>query len=343
MYNITLIPGDGIGPSIMEAAVQVIEATGVKIEWDTQLAGMAAVDKCANPLPDATLESIKRNRICFKGPLTTPVGGGFRSINVTLRQTFNLYANVRPALSFEGAETAFRNVNLVTIRENTEGLYAGIEHFIKVDEEKIGAESVAIVTRKGSERIIEYAFEYARKAQRKKVTLVHKANILKCTSGLFLEIGRDIAKKYPDIEFDDKIVDACAMRMVMDPSEFDVLVTTNLFGDILSDLAAGLIGGLGLTAGANIGTSAALFEAVHGSAPDIADKGIANPTATIMAGVMMLEHLGEPAAARKIERAVRAVIKCGDRLTPDLKKGSPHGTRDIAAAIIEQIQADNLS
>ena len=292
MYTITLIPGDGIGPSIMEAAVQVIEATGVRIEWDRQLAGMAAVDKCSNPLPDATLESIKRNRLCYKGPLTTPVGGGFRSINVTLRQEFNLYANVRPALSFEGAETAFKNVNMVTIRENTEGLYAGIEHFIKVDEEKIAAESVAIVTRKGSERIIEYAFEYARKAQRKKVTLVHKANILKCTSGLFLEIGRDIAKKYPDIEFDDRIVDACAMRMVMDPSEFDVVVTTNLFGDILSDLAAGLIGGLGLTAGANIGTSAALFEAVHGSAPDIADKGIANPTATIMGGVMMLENLG---------------------------------------------------
>jgi isocitrate dehydrogenase (NAD+) len=339
MYTITLIPGDGIGPSIMEAAVQVIEATGVRIEWDRQLAGMAAVDKCSNPLPDATLESIKRNRLCYKGPLTTPVGGGFRSINVTLRQEFNLYANVRPALSFEGAETAFKNVNMVTIRENTEGLYAGIEHFIKVDEEKIAAESVAIVTRKGSERIIEYAFEYARKAQRKKVTLVHKANILKCTSGLFLEIGRDIAKKYPDIEFDDRIVDACAMRMVMDPSEFDVVVTTNLFGDILSDLAAGLIGGLGLTAGANIGTSAALFEAVHGSAPDIADKGIANPTATIMAGVMMLEHLGEPAAARQIERAVRAVIARGERLTPDLKKGSPYGTGDIAAAIIEQMGA----
>lgn len=339
MYTITLIPGDGIGPSIMEAAVQVIEATGVRVEWDRQLAGMAAVDKCSNPLPDATLESIKRNRLCYKGPLTTPVGGGFRSINVTLRQEFNLYANVRPALSFEGAETAFKNVNMVTIRENTEGLYAGIEHFIKVDEEKIAAESVAIVTRKGSERIIEYAFEYARKAQRKKVTLVHKANILKCTSGLFLEIGRDIAKKYPDIEFDDRIVDACAMRMVMDPSEFDVVVTTNLFGDILSDLAAGLIGGLGLTAGANIGTSAALFEAVHGSAPDIADKGIANPTATIMAGVMMLEHLGEPAAARQIERAVRAVIARGERLTPDLKKGSPYGTRDIAAAIIEQMGA----
>lgn len=341
MYTITLIPGDGIGPAIMEASVQVIEATGVKIEWDRQLAGMAAVDKFANPLPDATLESIKRNRLCYKGPLTTPVGGGFRSINVTLRQEFNLYANVRPALSFEGTETAFKNVNMITVRENTEGLYAGIEHFIKVDEEKIAAESVAIITRKGSERIIEYAFEYARKAQRKKVTLVHKANILKCTSGLFLEIGRDIAKKYPDIEFDDKIVDACAMRMVMNPSEFDVLVTTNLFGDILSDLAAGLIGGLGLTAGANIGTSAALFEAVHGSAPDIADKGIANPTATIMAGAMMLEHLGEVAAARKIERAVRAVIKSGDRVTPDLKKGSPYGTKDIAQAIVEQVLTDD--
>lgn len=340
MHTITLIPGDGIGPAIMEAAVQVIEATGVKIAWDRQLAGMAAVDAFANPLPDATIESIKRNRICFKGPLTTPVGGGFRSINVSLRQAFNLYANVRPALSFEGTATHFKNVNMVTIRENTEGLYAGIEHFINVDEEKIAAESVAVITRKGSERIIEYAFEYARKAQRKKVTLVHKANILKCTSGLFLEIGREIAKKYPDIEFDDKIVDACAMRMVMDPSEFDVIVTTNLFGDILSDLAAGLIGGLGLTAGANIGTSAALFEAVHGSAPDIADKGIANPTATIMAGAMMLEHLGELAAARKIERAVREVIKQGDRVTPDLKKGSPHGTRDIAAAIVERIQAD---
>ncbi len=340
MYTITLIPGDGIGPAIMKAAVQVIEATGVRIEWDEQAAGMAAVDKFGNPLPDATLESIQRNRICFKGPLTTPVGGGFRSINVSLRQAFNLYANVRPALSFEGTATAFKNVNMVTIRENTEGLYAGIEHFIKVDEEKVAAESIAVITRKGSERIIEYAFEYARKAQRKKVTLVHKANILKCTSGLFLDIGREIAKKYPDIEFDDKIVDACAMRMVMDPSEFDVMVTTNLFGDILSDLAAGLIGGLGLTAGANIGTSAALFEAVHGSAPDIADKGIANPTATIMAGAMMLEHLGELSAARKIERAVRDVIKHGDRVTPDLKKGSTHGTQDIAAAIVERILAD---
>jgi isocitrate dehydrogenase (NAD+) len=341
MHTITLIPGDGIGPAIVDAAVKVIEATGVKVEWDPQLAGMAAVEKCANPLPDATLESIRRNRICFKGPLTTPVGGGYRSVNVTLRQAFNLYANVRPAISFEGTATPFKGVNLVTIRENTEGLYAGIEHFIKVDEEKIAAESIAVITRKGSERIIEYAFEYARKAQRRKVTLVHKANILKCTSGLFLEIGREIAKNYPDIEFDDKIVDACSMQMVMKPDAFDVLVTTNLFGDILSDLAAGLIGGLGLTAGANIGTDAALFEAVHGSAPDIADQGIANPTAMILAGAMMLEHIGELAAARKIERAVREVIREGEVLTPDLKKGSSCGTQLMADAIVNRIVKAN--
>lgn len=339
MHQITLIPGDGIGPSIIDATVQVIEATGVKIAWDRQLAGMAAVEKHANPLPDATLESIRRNRLCLKGPLTTPVGGGYRSVNVTLRQAFNLYANVRPAISFEGTDTLFKNVNLVTIRENTEGLYAGIEHFVKVDEEKIAAESTAIITAKGSERILRYAFEYARKAQRKKVTLVHKANILKCTSGLFLEIGREMAKEYPEIEFDDRIVDACCMQLVMKPEIFDVIVTTNLFGDILSDLAAGLIGGLGLTAGANIGTDAALFEAVHGSAPDIADKGIANPTATILAGAMMLEHIGELAAARHIEQAVREVIREGDIVTPDLRKDSPYGTRDIGAAIAGKVAA----
>ncbi|QJD28888.1 isocitrate/isopropylmalate dehydrogenase family protein [Methylococcus geothermalis] len=339
MHKITLIPGDGIGPSIVDAAVKVIEATGVQVQWDVQSAGMAAVEKFGNPLPDATLDSIRANRICFKGPLTTPVGGGYRSVNVTLRQAFNLYANVRPAISFEGTDTAFSDVNLVTVRENTEGLYAGIEHFIKVDEEKIAAESIAVVTRKGSERIIRYAFDYARRARRKKVTLVHKANILKCTSGLFLEIGREIAKGYPDIEFDDRIVDACSMQMVMQPQRFDVLVTTNLFGDILSDLAAGLIGGLGLTAGANIGSDAALFEAVHGSAPDIADKGIANPTAMIMAGAMMLEHIGEPDAARRIERAVREVIKDGRSVTPDLAKTSPCGTAQMAEAIVERVRS----
>ena len=337
MHKITIIPGDGIGPAITSAAMRVIEATGVKIEWDRQLAGMAAVDKFSNPLPEATIESIRQNRIALKGPLTTPVGGGYRSVNVTLRQAFNLYANVRPAISFEGTETLFKNINLVTIRENTEGLYAGIEHFIKVDEETIAAESSAVITRRGSERIIEYAFEYARKSKRKKVTLVHKANILKCTSGLFLEIGRDLAKKYPDIEFDERIVDACCMHMVMKPETFDIIVTTNLFGDILSDLASGLVGGLGLTVGANIGKDAAIFEAVHGSAPDIAHLGIANPIATILAGAMMLEHLGELEAARRIEQAVREVIREGEFLTPDLKKGSTHGTDDLADAIVKKL------
>lgn len=337
MHTITLIPGDGIGPAITAAAVRIIEATGVKITWDHQIAGMAAVQKHGNPLPDATLDSIRHNRVCLKGPLTTPVGGGYRSVNVTLRQTFNLYANVRPAISFEGADTPFKNVNLVTIRENTEGMYVGIEHFIKVDEEKIAAESLAIVTRKGSERVIRYAFDYARRAQRKKVTLVHKANILKCTSGLFLEVGREIAKNYPDIEFEDRIVDACSMQMVMKPEIFDVMVTTNLFGDILSDLASGLVGGLGLTAGANIGPDAAVFEPVHGSAPDIADQNIANPSAMILAGAMMLEHLGELNAARRIEQAVREVIKEGVYLTPDLRKGSTYGTDDLANAVIQKL------
>jgi isocitrate dehydrogenase (NAD+) len=337
MHKITLIPGDGIGPAIIAATVRVLEATGVKIEWDRQLAGMSAVEKLANPLPETTIESIRQSRVALKGPLTTPVGGGYRSVNVTLRQTFNLYANVRPAISFEGTDTVFKNVNLVTIRENTEGLYAGIEHFIKVDEETIAAESSAVITRRGSERIIEYAFEYARKSQRKKVTLVHKANILKCTSGLFLEIGREIAKQYPDIEFDDRIVDACCMQMAMKPETFDIIVTTNLFGDILSDLASGLVGGLGLTVGANIGKDAAIFEAVHGSAPDIAHLGIANPIATILAGAMMLEHIGELDAARRVEQAVRDVIREGEFLTPDLKKGSTHGTDDLADAIVKKL------
>jgi isocitrate dehydrogenase (NAD+) len=339
MHKITLIPGDGIGPAIVDAAVRVIEAAGVKVAWDTQLAGMAAVEQHATPLPDATLDSIRSTRVCLKGPLTTPVGGGYRSVNVTLRQTFNLYANVRPAISFDGTSSPFRNVDLVIIRENTEGLYAGIEHFIKVGEEKLAAESIAVITRQGSERVLRYAFDYARASGRKKVTLVHKANILKCTSGLFLEIGRDLAKDYPDIEFDERIVDACCMQLVMKPEVFDVIVTTNLFGDILSDLAAGLVGGLGLTAGGNIGTDAAIFEAVHGSAPDIADLGIANPTAMILASAMMLDHLGERAAAAKIERAVRAVIRDGEFLTPDLKKDSGYGTKQITEAILGKLDA----
>ncbi|BCX81714.1 isocitrate dehydrogenase (NAD+) [Methylomarinovum caldicuralii] len=339
MHTVTLIPGDGIGPEITAAAVKVIEASGAPIQWDRHLAGMAALEKFGTPLPEETLESFRRNKVALKAPLTTPVGGGYRSVNVTLRQEFDLFANVRPAMSFEGTRARFDDVNLVTVRENTEGLYAGIEHFIKAEGKTIAAESIALVTRTGCERIVDYAFRYARQTGRKKVAIVHKANILKCTSGLFLEIGREVAKRYPDIECEDRIVDACAMQMVMDPGQFDVIVTTNLFGDILSDLASGLVGGLGLTAGANIGREAAMFEAVHGSAPDIAGKGIANPTALIMAGVMMLEHLGEQATARRIEQAVRAVIKEGKHVTPDLKPGSTCTTQEMADAIVAELQS----
>lgn len=317
--------------------MRVIAAARVQVHWDTQLAGMAAVEACGNPLPEATLASIRDTRLCLKGPLTTPVGGGYRSVNVALRQEFNLYANVRPAISFEGTDTAFKNVNLVTVRENTEGLYCGIEHFITEDGRKIAAESTAVVTRKGCERIIEYAFDYAIRTNRKKVTLVHKANILKCTSGLFLEIGKEIAPRYPEIEFNDLIVDACAMKLVMNPGAFDVIVTTNLFGDILSDLASGLIGGLGLTAGANIGATAAVFEAVHGSALDIAHLGIANPIATIMASVMMLEHLGETDAARNISRCVREVVREGVYVTPDLCLSCGVGTQTMVDELVRWV------
>lgn len=337
MYNVTLIPGDGIGPSIMEAAVRVLEATGVKFTWDKQIAGMTAYEADKTPLPQETIDSIHRTRIAFKGPLTTPVGTGFRSVNVALRQEFNLYANVRPAISFEGTRARFKNVNMVTIRENTEGLYSGMEHDILVEGQKVAAESIALITKVGSEKIIRFAFGYAKLHHRKKVTLVHKANILKATTGMFLEIGRAVANEYPDITFTDKIIDACAMHMVMDPDFFDIIVTTNLFGDILSDLAAGLVGGLGLTAGANIGKDAAIFEAVHGSAPDIAEKNIANPTAIIIAGVNMLEHLGEYEAAVRVERAVREVIREGIAVTPDLNPETHCGTQDMAEAIIRRL------
>ncbi len=338
MYNVTLIPGDGIGPSIMEVAVQVLEATGVKFNWDTQLAGMAAVEKFDSPIPFATLESIRKNRLAFKGPLTTPVGGGYRSVNVAMRQEFELFANVRPAVSYEGVASRYDNVNILMIRENTEGLYAGIEHSIKADGKIIAAESTAIITRFGSENVIRYAFEYVRKVKRKRLTLVHKANILKATTGLFLEIGKEISKEFPDVEFNDKIVDACAMQMVLDPSVFDVIITTNLFGDILSDLAAGLIGGLGLTPGANIGKTAAIFEAVHGSAPDIVGKNVANPVAVINGGIMMLEYLGELDAAKHIDTTLKAVIKEGKFVTPDLNKKSTAGTKEFGAELVRRLR-----
>lgn len=336
MHNVTLIKGDGIGPSIMEAAVKIIDASGAKINWEEAEAGMGAYEKYGTPIPDETLASIEKNRIAFKGPLTTPVGKGFRSINVALRQQYDLYANVRPAKTWKGAQTRFENVDIVVVRENTEGLYAGLEHYLT--KEKDIAESLAVITRKGAERIVEYAFKYARDNGRKKVTACHKANILKYTSGLFLDVAKEVAARYPEIEFDEKIVDATCMHMVMNPGQFDVVVTTNMFGDILSDLTAGLVGGLGLIPGANIGADAALFEAVHGSAPDIAGKNIANPTAVIMAGVMMLNHLGEIDAANKIQTAVEKVIGEGKLVTPDLNPDSTTGTAEMADAIIAAMQ-----
>ena len=332
MHNVTLIKGDGIGPSIMEVAVKIIDASGVKINWEEADAGMAAYDKHGTPIPDETLASIDKNRVAFKGPLTTPVGKGFRSINVALRQKYDLYANIRPARSWKGAQSKFEDIDIVVVRENTEGLYMGLEHYLT--KEKDVAESLAVITRKGSERIVEYAFQYARDNGRKKVTLCHKANILKYTSGLFLDVGREVAERYPDIEFDEKIIDATCMHLVMDPHQFDVMVTTNMFGDILSDLTAGLVGGLGLIPGANIGDDAALFEAVHGSAPDIAGKNLANPAAVIMAGVMMLQYLGENAAASRIQTALEKVVDEGEFVTPDLNPESKAGTIEMGNAII---------
>ena len=337
MHNVTLIKGDGIGPSIMEQAVRIIDASGVKIIWEEADAGMAAYNKYGTPIPDDTLASIDKNRLAFKGPLTTAVGGeGFRSINVELRKKYDLYANVRPAKSWAGVNTRYSDIDIVIVRENTEGLYAGLEHFLTPKRDI--AESLAVVTRQGSQRIVEYAFNYARENNRKKVTVCHKANILKYTQGLFLEVAREVAAKFPDIEFDNKIIDAACMHMVMNPHQFDVVVTTNMFGDILSDLTAGLVGGLGLIPGANIGMDAALFEAVHGSAPDIADKNIANPTAVIMAGVMMLDHLKEHEAARRIQHALEKVIAEGKNVTPDLNPNAGVGTDVMGQAIVDAME-----
>lgn len=337
MHNVTLIKGDGIGPSIMEQAVRIIDASGAKIHWEEADAGMAAYNKYGTPIPDDTLASIDKNRVAFKGPLTTAVGGeGFRSINVELRKKYDLYANVRPAKSWAGVNTRYNDIDIVIVRENTEGLYAGLEHFLT--PKKDIAESLAVVTRQGSERIVEYAFNYARENNRKKVTVCHKANILKYTQGLFLEVAREVAAKFPDIEFDNKIIDAACMHMVMNPQQFDVVVTTNMFGDILSDLTAGLVGGLGLIPGANIGKDAALFEAVHGSAPDIADKNIANPTAVIMAGVMMLDHLKEHDAARRVQKALEKVVSEGKNVTPDLNPNAGVGTDVMGQAIIDAME-----
>jgi isocitrate dehydrogenase (NAD+) len=328
----TLIAGDGIGPEITQATIEVLGAVGMKFDWDEQYGGMAAVEKAGTPLPNATLDSIRRTKLCLKGPLTTPVGGGYRSVNVALRQEFDLYANVRPTKTIV-PEGRFQNVDLVIVRENTEGLYVGLDYTFKIaGDRRALAQAMSIVTREGSERVARFAFEYAKAHGRKKVTIVHKANILKATSGLFLESAQRIAKQYDGVvAWDDKIVDNTAMQLVIRPEQFDVIVTTNLFGDILSDEAAGLVGGLGLAPGANIGTHAAIFEAVHGSAPDIAGKGIANPSAQMLAAAMMLDHVGELDAGNRLRRAIETAIVKDTVRTKDL--GGSATTAEFARAV----------
>jgi isocitrate dehydrogenase (NAD+) len=335
--SVTLIPGDGIGPSITEATVRLLDAARADITWDRQLAGAAAVAAVNDPIPEATLASIRRTKLALKGPLETALGKGFRSINVALRQAFDLYANVRPAKTvLTGLK--FSGVDIVLVRENTEGLYIGIENYIKVgDDERAAAQSLAVVTRFGAERIHRYAFEYAVSHGRRKVSLVHKANILKLSQGLFLDVGREIAKEYAGrVDVEEKIVDACAMELVMRPERFDVIVTTNLFGDILSDLTSGLVGGLGLTPGANIGKDAAIFEAVHGTAPDIAGKGIANPTAVMLAACQLLDHVGDAAMAGKIRGAIEATLREKKTVTGDV--GGTATTDQYTDAVIARLQ-----
>jgi isocitrate dehydrogenase (NAD+) len=331
-HRVTLIPGDGIGPELAEATCRVLEATGIAFEWEPVVAGEAAIAEHGTPLPEGVLESVKRNKVALKGPITTPVGGGFRSVNVALRQALNLYANLRPARSMAGIDTRFQDVDLIIVRENTEDLYAGIEHMVGRD----AAESIKIITREASERIARFAFDYAVANGRRKVTAVHKANIMKLSDGLFLESCRTVAAEFDGkIEFEDRIVDNMCMQLVQKPELYDVLVLPNLYGDIVSDLAAGLVGGLGVAPGANIGTEAAVFEPVHGSAPKYAGLDKANPTALILSGALMLRHLGYPDEADRLETAVRDVIAEGKATTSDL--GGTAGTAAFADAVIERL------
>lgn len=331
-YTVTLIPGDGIGPEVAFAAKRVIDATGVPIEWEIVEAGGDVMYKYGTPLPEETIESIQRNRVALKGPITTPIGSGFRSVNVQLRQRLHLFANYRPAKSIPGVKTPFENVDLIVVRENTEGLYSGIEHVVVPGV----VESLKIITREATERVARFAFEMARRDGRKKITAVHKANIMKLSDGLFLEVCRQVAREYPDIQYEEAIVDATAMRLVLNPHQFDVLLMENLYGDILSDLTAGLIGGLGLAPSGNIGEHYAVFEAVHGSAPDIAGQNVANPTALILSGALMLRHLGEQEAADRVQRAVEQTIAEGIR-TRDL--GGTATTSEFTDAVIARVQA----
>ncbi len=330
-YTVTLIPGDGTGPELAQALETVIAATGVPIEWERRDAGVDVMKEYGTPLPEQVLESVRRNKVAIKGPITTPVGSGFRSVNVALRKELDLYACLRPAESLKGVRSRYEDVNLVIVRENTEDLYTGIEHMVGAD----AAESIKIITRKGSERIVRFAFEYARTHDRRKVTAVHKANIMKCTDGLFLAVAREVAERYADIEFEDRIVDNMCMQLVQKPELYDVLVLPNLYGDIVSDLCAGLVGGLGVAPGANFGESAAVFEPVHGSAPKYAGQNKVNPTALLLSGVLMLDHLGEAEAAKRMHAAIAAVIAEGKDVTYDL--GGAAGTQQMAAAIARRL------
>ena len=332
MHAVTLIPGDGIGPEVSAAMRKVVDASGARIEWHTAEAGAALIEAQGTPLPQSVIDSIRRDKVAIKGPITTPVGSGFRSVNVALRKEFDLYANLRPTRNFPGVPSRYEGVDLVVVRENTEDLYAGIEHMIGDD----AAESIKLITRKGCERILHFAFDYAVAHGRKTVTAVHKANIMKCTDGLFLRVAREVAEQYPQIQFEDRIVDATCMQLVQFPEKFDVLVLPNLYGDIVSDLCAGLVGGLGLAPSGNIGADCAIFEAVHGSAPDIAGRDMANPTALILSAVMMLRHIGEEGPAGRIEASVLSLLQEGKAVTGDL--GGPLGTQAFADAIIRNMQ-----
>lgn len=331
-HTITLIPGDGIGPEIVSATVRVLEASGVDIEWETHILGAQALEKYGTTLPEETIESVRRNKVALKGPMMTPIGKGFTSVNVGLRKALDLYANVRPIKALPNVECRYPELDLVIIRENTEDLYAGLEHVVVPGV----VESIKIITEKASTRIAEYAFDFTTKNKRSKVTAMHKANIMKLSDGLFLECFYNVSKKYPEIPADDKIIDNACMQLVMRPEQFDVMVLENLYGDIVSDLCAGLIGGLGLAPGANIGEQGAVFEAVHGSAPDIAGQGIANPTAILMSGVLMLRHLGEMDAADRVDKALMEVFAEGQVRTRDL--GGTAKTSEFATAIVEKLK-----
>ena len=328
---VTLIPGDGIGPEITAAVTTILEAAGAGLAWERQDAGAASIKASGMPLPPATLASIRRTKVCLKGPITTPVGTGFRSVNVTLRQELDLFANLRPVKNVPGVASRYGDLNLVVVRENTESLYSGIEHVVVPGV----VESIKIITEKASTRVAHFAFEYARAQGRKKVTIVHKANIMKLSDGLFLDSCRNVAAKFPDIEVNDVIVDAACMKLVMNPKQFDMLLLDNLYGDIISDLASGLVGGLGVTPGANLGETCAVFESVHGSAPDIAGKGIANPTALLLSAVMMLRHIGDEACALRVEKALFSALEQGSARTRDI--GGTATTQQFAGAVVANL------